>query len=297
MGIDPDTGYYNHQYFEKEIVEDSGSPSGAITLNILDNSNSVSKSKINNNNDQSIFGKTAVKLCVICKDVKEKHLSISAPQLANNNNINYQEYESNNNLVNNDEYRDMQRDMNAVDNINNSQNKLGSTNLISTAKQPKPIDPSYIEKLELEFKDKDLCIICYANELNEESYKLPCGHRFCRDCIKNYLVNKINESKVIDIKCLQAGCINIIPDGVIKENVNQLAFQKFIKYKKRAAYLENYRRGYVPCPSPDCEEWVSFREGMDPFVKCQFNHQFCARCQQGWHRRSPCRNVRKKYIY
>ena len=104
--------------------------------------------------------------------------------------------------------------------------------------------PSYIEKLEIEFNNKDLCIICYAQDLAKNSYRLPCGHSFCKDCIQHYLENLINDSKVENIKCLQAGCKNTIQENIIKELVKAEDYFKYIKFYKRAITLENLKKGF-----------------------------------------------------
>ena len=82
---------------------------------------------------------------------------------------------------------------------NNSQNK----------KTEIKINEVLIDKLAKSLDEKDnLCLICFANELKEDnSYKLSCGHTFCKECLNHYLVDKITASQVKDIKCLMAGCV------------------------------------------------------------------------------------------
>jgi hypothetical protein len=93
------------------------------------------------------------------------------------------------------------------------------------------------------------------------------------------------------MKCLQAGCKNIIPDNIIKENVAVDYFGKYVKFKRRSVFLENLKKGFIPCTAPDCEEWVGYRDGGDPFVECNEGHKFCAKCKEDWHKRQDCRNV------
>lgn len=271
MGLDPETGYYHHQFYqrkklsEEEEDEEEEEAPGEDTLGWPQKIN-----KLNN-------------LCVICRDVKEKHFDLysdgaQAPMTTFNNQSIFQE--TNNNLMGADEYKDFRHDTDVI------QKKMN---------QRARIDPSFIEKLEIEFKDKNLCIICYAEELNEDSYPLPCGHVFCKSCIKHYLENLIHESKVENIKCLQAGCKNMIPENCIKDNVTQEDFLKLIRFKRRLGFIENLKKGYVPCTAPDCEQWVSYRDGNDPFVECSEGHQFCAKCKEAWHKRGDCRNVKKLF--
>jgi hypothetical protein len=40
------------------------------------------------------------------------------------------------------------------------------------------------------------CQICFERNALEESYQLPCEHRFCKECIVNYLFSKITDGNV-----------------------------------------------------------------------------------------------------
>ena len=45
------------------------------------------------------------------------------------------------------------------------------------------------------FDDPNLCEICWEHEVEKESTRL-CMHKFCRNCITNYLTNKVNTRSV-----------------------------------------------------------------------------------------------------
>ncbi len=151
-----------------------------------------------------------------------------------------------------------------------------------------------IEKLEDQFKYADnLCIICFSEELMEgNSYRTQCGHRFCNQCMKSYLENLINQAKVNEIKCLHPGCIKLLNEKAVKDNVNNDNYVKYLRFKKRQTYFININNGMVPCVFPNCEEWMSYREGNNPFLICQYGHRFCAKCKQDWHRAGNCQDVR-----
>ena len=44
-------------------------------------------------------------------------------------------------------------------------------------------------------------------------------------------------------------------------------FTKYLRFKKRSVFYLNIQKGYIPCVSPDCEEWVAYKKGDDEFVK------------------------------
>lgn len=56
--------------------------------------------------------------------------------------------------------------------------------------------------------------------------------KFSRNCIVNFLDDCINNSKVLNITCPLEGCIEEYTEDVIKSNVSDVMFQKYLKFKK-----------------------------------------------------------------
>lgn len=53
------------------------------------------------------------------------------------------------------------------------------------------------ETLDL-FNDPDVCTICFAEKISANNKaEFPCGHKFCRKCVSNYLTNSIMNGKVL----------------------------------------------------------------------------------------------------
>ncbi len=258
MGIYPETGLYHHQFYLLQPTEDEPNTFTNQTLN---------KPTTND------------KVCVICNDVREKH------------------HEAAENDITRTQVLDATTESKV--NLNHGVNLMGLNNLTNNNDMQKKfnqranINPAYIKALEKEFEDKDLCIICYANELSDDiKYQLPCGHSFCRPCIDTYLTSLITDSKVENIKCLQAGCKYKIPEVIIKTIVKRETYIKYIKFKKKLMTVENLKRGYIPCIFPDCEEWVSYSPDDDDHeVECDQGHKFCGKCKEKWHGGKKCKSV------
>lgn len=217
--------------------------------------------------------------CLLCNDIRNKHLEYDKeiPSIINNNIYNNQS-------INQDA---------SYAHLNNEDANFKSSIFKSKTKNTIAISSALIERLEDQFKYADnLCIICFSEELlNGNSYRLQCGHRFCNQCMKSYLENLINQAKVNDIKCLHPGCIEFINEKVVKDNVSKLAFEKYLKFTKRQTYLNNINNGLVPCVYPDCEEWISYKNGENPFLICEYGHRFCAKCKKDWHKPGSCEDV------
>ena len=260
------------------------------------------------NNYQKIYGKIKTdipkkdfdKICIICKDIEKYHINYNNENDSSdldNNKDNVSKFPL---LSRNDYTINCFSELNNPTKINENV-KLGNFKPRKSTKSCFPhiqININLINNIVKDFEKKnDLCLICYVNELKEDnSLKMECGHSFCFECYKHYIKDKI-ENGIINIKCLMAGCIYIIPDNIIKQFTTQELYRKYLKFKKRNLYLENMKKGLIPCIHPDCEEWIRYKEGDDPNVTCNLGHSFCAKCKQKQHRGRRCkiyeRNINK----
>ena len=260
------------------------------------------------NNYQKIYGKIKTdipkkdfdKICIICKDIEKYYNNYNNENDSSdldNNKDNVSKFPL---LSRNDYTNNCLSELNKIPSINDNV-KLNNINPRKSTKSCFPhiqININLINNIVKDLDQKhDLCLICYVNELKEDnSLKMECGHIFCFDCYKHYIKDKI-ENGIINIKCLMAGCIFIIPDKIIKQFTTQELFRKYLKFKKRSLYVENMKKGLIPCIHPDCEEWIRYKEGDDPNVTCNMGHSFCAKCKQKQHRGRRCkiyeRNINK----
>ncbi|KAI5454771.1 hypothetical protein NCC49_003655 [Naganishia albida] len=145
-----------------------------------------------------------------------------------------------------------------------------------------------------------ICCIDYsADEVERQTLDLSCGHRFCKECWKGYLENKImDEAESGRIQCMETGCGRIVGEKTVEAMVDD-------KVKNR--YRELLDRTYVDdnaslkwCPHPDCEYAVKTTQApprllnqIIPIVKCGCDRQFCFGCGfSGDHRPLICKYVK-----
>ena len=56
-----------------------------------------------------------------------------------------------------------------------------------------------------------VCDICCEDGDDLDTFAMRCGHRFCADCYRHYLVSKIrDEGEAARIKCPGDGCNRIV---------------------------------------------------------------------------------------
>lgn len=56
-----------------------------------------------------------------------------------------------------------------------------------------------------------VCDICCEDDVNLETFAMKCEHRFCVDCYRHYLIQKIKEEgEAARIKCPGDGCNRIV---------------------------------------------------------------------------------------
>ena len=130
-----------------------------------------------------------------------------------------------------------------------------------------------------QFKDPDICNICFENKINKENIAQKCClHYFCDQCIKKYLTYQINNGIVIDIKCLMAGCPHLYTSEEIRANVSNEVYRKYLRFYGIQIKIRNPEKVYINCPFVDCDELVDVTNISEGNVICGIGHVFCREC-------------------
>lgn len=143
-----------------------------------------------------------------------------------------------------------------------------------------------------------VCDICCEEGEGLESFAIKCGHRYCVDCYRHYLSQKIREEgEAARIQCPADGC-NLIIDA--------RSLDLLLTTELTERYHELLNRTYVEdkeilkwCPAPDCENAIECpvkKKDLDrlvPTVACSCGHRFCFGCILNDHQPAPCELVKK----
>ncbi|KAI4227974.1 MAG: hypothetical protein L6R36_001984 [Xanthoria steineri] len=141
------------------------------------------------------------------------------------------------------------------------------------------------------------CTICFEDEPGAQTYGMKCGHRYCVDCYRQYLAQKIQrEGEAARIQCPKDGCSRILDS----KSVDLLATTDL-----KDRYETLLTRTYVDdlnnlkwCPAPNCEYAIECgvkRQELSkivPTVTCNCTHRFCFGCTLMDHQPTPCSLVK-----
>ncbi|SPQ24665.1 5577b835-84b8-4981-a7ab-217d192f1f40 [Thermothielavioides terrestris] len=131
-----------------------------------------------------------------------------------------------------------------------------------------------------------------------QTFALKCGHRYCVDCYRHYLSQKIlGEGEAARIQCPAEGCNLIIDARSLDLLVTQDLTERYHELLHRT-YVED-KETLKWCPAPDCENAIECavkKKDLDrvvPTVSCLCGHRFCFGCALNDHQPAPCELVKK----
>ncbi|KAK9459968.1 uncharacterized protein V1516DRAFT_472680 [Lipomyces oligophaga] len=143
------------------------------------------------------------------------------------------------------------------------------------------------------------CDICCEDNEGLFTFALECGHRFCQDCYKQYITQKImEEGESRNIQCPDGTCSIVVNNEVIKLLVDPKVYERYQSLLTRTFVLDNDHMAW--CPAPNCEYAVRCNDistkDLDtivPTVECKCGYRFCFGCGHSDHQPSTCMLVKK----
>ena len=97
-----------------------------------------------------------------------------------------------------------------------------------------------------------VCLICYEALNDANKFCLSCGHTFCLNDWREYLIKKVEEgSSGLDAKCMQAGCNLKVGHSVFEKLLPSSKVETYWKWLCKSYTDDNKRIKW--CPSQGCE--------------------------------------------
>ncbi|KAH3764211.1 E3 ubiquitin-protein ligase RNF19A [Pelomyxa schiedti] len=137
-----------------------------------------------------------------------------------------------------------------------------------------------------------LCPICFTDvPLNELFVLDTCFHRYCTQCMQEYLTTNIF-SGVTQLKCPNPSCKEDVTRQEVKSVVDRRTYDKFEEFELKAVLntIPNLRW----CPQPNCTNAVIVTGGLMARcnnLRCRFT--FCIKCRDEWHADISCEQYQK----
>ncbi|CAD8121608.1 unnamed protein product [Paramecium sonneborni] len=141
-----------------------------------------------------------------------------------------------------------------------------------------------VQQQENKNNKEDSCPICGIIDVIRIQL-LSCEHKFCLNCYKEYLEDKIKNAKINNIPCLEEGCIVKFPEPVIKETVSKQKFDQYLIFKRKLEIENDMNKKW--CPAVGCDLYVE-RNPKSNIVQCHCGTSICFNCGRKAHLGQLC---------
>jgi hypothetical protein len=105
-------------------------------------------------------------------------------------------------------------------------------------------------------------------------YGLTCDHKYCVNCVTEYLEYNINNGQVRTIKCANVACPLEYTRDEIRLFGSQEIYDKYLKFKENIDV--NLNPDLKWCPRPNCNHYV--KKGKKKKVTCECGYEICFDC-------------------
>lgn len=154
-------------------------------------------------------------------------------------------------------------------------------------------------------EEKYLCQICYE-EYNIELIESKCiitNQKYCQNCLKLYLENKINDGQVLSGNQIKCPCSNINCNNIIQNDViiklfqdNQDIINKFHQFSLNIEIASDNTR--VFCPNKQCGAVVNVKSSWLKNATCNScNLKFCTLCKETHNPLISCSMVSSYFLF
>lgn len=73
----------------------------------------------------------------------------------------------------------------------------------------------------------DCLICCVAAPLKDGTFRPRCGHRFCTECWREYIVTKVKDEGQCFFRCMQDGCPTSVDESAIEILAPEAVAQRY----------------------------------------------------------------------
>ncbi|KAK9967305.1 hypothetical protein ABG768_001711 [Culter alburnus] len=122
------------------------------------------------------------------------------------------------------------------------------------------------------------CAICFCTIMPGEGAVLrECLHSFCRDCLKETVLNCMDAEVACPYRDNAYSCNCKLQDREIKSLLSQDEYQKFLELRLNIA--ESRSENSYHCKTPDCAGWCIFEDDVNLFTCDICSETNCILCK------------------
>ena len=130
----------------------------------------------------------------------------------------------------------------------------------------------------------DSCKICW-DDFNSVYSLLACGHKFCLDCIGQYLIDLTSTPKDLPAQCSE--CNTPISLFDIQTILDEASFERLMKASMRHSITFSELKN---CPTPNCCQ--VYKENSELFRCTVCRNSFCKKCRDAPHAGQTCEEAK-----
>ncbi|CRG95266.1 IBR domain protein, putative [Plasmodium gallinaceum] len=180
---------------------------------------------------------------------------------------------------------------------NPNYNLLSKENDTVNIKELDKDNSSHISNHNNNFKqEKFICPILLLECDIIDTYALKCGHRYSKECWLCYLKISLNEDfeeNVIQKKCMDTECKELIKKEDWKQICDEKLYEKYEKILLNIYINKNYN--LKKCPNKNCDYIIESIMLKNNNVICKCGYNFCFICSYEFHRPVTCSIIKKWY--
>uniref|UniRef100_A0A2P2I4I4 RBR-type E3 ubiquitin transferase n=1 Tax=Hirondellea gigas TaxID=1518452 RepID=A0A2P2I4I4_9CRUS len=130
------------------------------------------------------------------------------------------------------------------------------------------------------------CHVCFCDKIGSQCMEFwPCGHVYCKECMKGYFEVQIKEGNFKFLKCPNEKCNSEANPKQVEELVSAELYERWdtLLLSNTISALGDTQ----PCPRQHCQYPATLEQNLGHCPACSF--VFCALCRYGDHGLNPCR--------
>ncbi|CDW86799.1 ibr domain containing protein [Stylonychia lemnae] len=158
--------------------------------------------------------------------------------------------------------------------------------------KPAPIEP--VQRAQPIDFGGVMCEICYMNYMETDMYGIICNHKFCLNCLYDYLEFNVTNGQVMKVKCPQNTCKEEFTREDIRKFGSQEIYMKYLKFKENIDV--NLNPNLKWCPKPNCNHYIQ-KNKKSRKVKCECGMEICFDCGIEWHGKIKCKEAMDKEFF